>query len=103
MVQSGSDPERSPLGGVTQTLRFQGSARQLFVGQIHFNTFQIESALIVCGYFQYLTKKGHSIPKVDDIDSVSDQFNEFRKQFPVCGAIVLNKEMDQVTLETTIK
>ena len=58
----------------------------------------IESVLIVCGYFQYLTKKGVSIAKVDDIDSVSDQFNEFRKRFPLCGAIVLNNEMDQVTL-----
>jgi len=33
-------------------------------------------------YFQYLTqKKGVSFPKIDNIDSVSDKFDEFRKRF----------------------
>jgi hypothetical protein len=63
----------------------------------------MESVLIVRDHFQYMTKKGVSIPKFDDIDSVSDQFNEFRKRFPLCGAIVLNKKMDQVTLGSMIK
>jgi hypothetical protein len=66
------------------------------------NTRLIESVLIVCGYFQYLTRKGVSIPKVDDVDSVCDQFDEFKKQLPQCGAVVLNKEMNQVTVESTI-